>query len=402
MPAPTVPPPAAELRAPDPAGFARQALLHAAAVAGRDAPEADSARRLSAATVAALDGAGFARHFVPRRWGGREGTFSDVVTAAAAVAEGCTSAAWCAALWAAHGRFASFLPGAAQEEIWASSPDTRIAAALAPAVSRARAVEGGWDLEGDWAPVSGIRHADWVLLAAPTHGAGPSRTVLFAVPAASVTVRDTWNSTGLRGTGSHTVTVRDLFVPEHRAVGLDPVLAGEGPASRARCHTAPAHLAGGLMFAAPALGAARAVRDSWTAWAARRGAGALRPLDQPGMPERLSRASVDIDSAELLLRQAAGRADTEDPDGALVAANRRDAAFGADRLSDAVDRLFRAGGAHMGDADSALQRRWRDVLTIASHAVLRPEPAAAAYARSVGDPGAEDTAGAPESARARR
>ncbi|MER7775494.1 acyl-CoA dehydrogenase family protein [Streptomyces sp. NPDC096191] len=401
MSASIVPPPTAGIRTPDPSGFARQPLLHVAAVAGRDAPEAERTLRLSAATVAALDGAGFARHFVPRRWGGREGTFSAVVAAAATLAEGCTSAAWCAVLWAAHGRFASFLSDAAQEEIWASSPDTRIAAALAPAASRARAVEGGWVLEGEWAPVSGIRHAQWVLLAASTHDAGPSRTGLFAVPGSAVTVRDTWNSTGLRGTGSHTVMLRDLFVPEHRAVGLDSVLAGEDAASRARCHTAPAHLAGGLMFAAPALGAARAVRDSWTAWAARRGAGDVRPLDQPGMPERLSRASVEIDSAALLLRQAAGHADTADVDDALVAANRRDAAFGAKGLSDAVDRLFRAGGAHLSDADSALQRRWRDVLTIASHAVLRPETAAAAYAKSVGEHCPEAAGGAPEAARAR-
>ncbi|MET7815842.1 acyl-CoA dehydrogenase family protein [Streptomyces sp. NPDC005395] len=402
MSAPTVPPSAAELRTPDPSGFARQALLHAAAAAGRDAPEADSARCLSAATVAALDDAGFARHFVPRRWGGRQGTFSEVVPAAAAIADGCTSAAWCAVLWAAHGRLASFLPGAAQQEIWAPSPDTRIAAALAPAASRARAVQGGWSLEGEWAPVSGVRHAQWVLLASPTHDAGPSQTRLFAVPGESVTVRDTWNSTGLRGTGSHTVTLRDMFVPEHRAVGLDTVLAGEDAASSARCHTAPAHLAGGLMFAAPALGAARAVRDSWTAWAAQRGAGDLRPLDHPGMPERLSRASVDIDSAELLLRRAAGRADTADVDGALVAANRRDAAFSADRLSDAVDRLFRAGGTHVSDADGALQRRWRDVLTIASHAALRPETAAVVYAHSVGEPRAEDAGGGPEATGVRR
>lgn len=377
MPCPTVP-----------SGFVREELLRAAAVAGRSAQEADGERKLSAATLAALDNSGFARHFVPRRWNGREGTFREVVAATATIAEGCTSAAWCAVLWAAHGRFASFLPHAAQEEIWGSSPDVRIAAAIAPTGGRARAVAGGWSLEGTWAMVSAVDDAHWVLFAAPTdqtRAADANPWVgLFAVPREAVTVRDTWNSTGLRGTGTNTASLRDTFVPEHRAVELDAVLAGEGPENRARCHAAPAHLAGGLMFAAPALGAARAALNVWTMWAAgSSGGGVPRPLDDVGAQERLARASVDIDSVELLLSKAAERADTADMDGGLVGLNRLEAALGVDRLADAVDLLFRFGGTHMRDADGDLQRRWRDILTIASHGALRREPAAAAYAQCV-------------------
>ncbi|MEV7401845.1 acyl-CoA dehydrogenase family protein [Streptomyces sp. NPDC091267] len=373
-PAPPTPP------APPSSGFRQKVLLHAAAVAGRAAGRAHRERRLSATAVAALDEAGFARHFVPHRWGGREGSFSDVLTAAATVAQGCTSAAWCAVLWAAHGRFASFLPHAAQAEIWGTSPDARIAAALASTGS-ARAAGDGWVLEGEWSPVSGVDHADWVLLAARMDEAlAASRTGLFAVPRGAVEVRDTWNSAGMRGTGSHTVVVRDTFVPEHGVVDLHRVLAGEGPAGGARCRTAPAHLAGGLMFAAPALGAARAALKDWTAWAVRDGEGGARPLNSPGIPELLAQASADIDAVELLFNQAAERADTADVDSALVALNRRDAAVGAARLAGAVDSLLQPGAARSGEVDGALQQRRRDVLTIASHGALRLGPAATAYA----------------------
>ncbi|MEV2255683.1 acyl-CoA dehydrogenase family protein [Streptomyces sp. NPDC050147] len=167
-------------------------------------------------------------------------------------------------------------------------------------------------------------------------------------------------------------------------MALDAVLAGDGPECRARCHAAPAHLAGGLMFAAPALGAARAALNAWTTRAAgSSGRGALRLLGDADAQERFARTSVDVDSVELLLARAAERADTADIDQGLVALNRRDAALGVERLADAVDRLFGFGGAHMRGLDGDVQRRWRDVLTIASHGALRREPAAAAYAQCI-------------------
>ncbi|MGW7081684.1 acyl-CoA dehydrogenase family protein [Streptomyces sp. NPDC054866] len=230
--------------------------------------------------------------------------------------------------------------------------------------------------------------AHWVLLAAPTDQARAGEPTpwvgLFAVPRAAVTVRDTWNSEGLRGTGTNTATLSPTFVPEHRSVALDAVLAGEGPEHRARCHAAPAHLAGGLMFAAPALGAARAALNAWTTWAAGNSdRGALRLLGDADTQERFARTSVDIDSVELLLAKAAERADTADIGSGLVALNRRDAALGVDRLAEAVDRLFGFGGAHMRELDGDVRRRRRDILTIASHGALRREPAAAAYAQCV-------------------
>ncbi|MGW8331476.1 hypothetical protein ACWGLE_26705, partial [Streptomyces sp. NPDC055897] len=63
-----------------------------------------------------------------------------------------------------------------------------------------------------------------------------------------------------------------------------------------------------------------------------------------------------------------------------VARNHRDAAVVADLLVTAVERLFRTGGLHARDGEGTLQRCWRDVHTVASHAVLQFEEAAAHYA----------------------
>lgn len=368
-------------------GLAPQAVRRAADAARQATREAQRERRLTAGTVAALETAGFARHFVPRRWGGAEGTFGSVFHAAAAVGEACASAAWCAVLWAAHGRFAALLPEEGQKEIWSAGPDVRIAAALMPPSGNASRVPGGWLLRGEWELASGIDHAHWVLLTAPeTDGPGrPAR--VFAVPASLVTVRDTWHATGLRATGSNTVVLGPTVVPDGRSVPLTVLLAGGGTEGLPRCHAAPAHLAGGLMFCAPAVGAARRALTVWTGWARTAAPGGAPPLDRPSAQERLARSAVEIEAAGLLLRTAAERADTGAVTVQAVAANRRDAAVAVDWLATAVDRLFRTGGAHLRDAEGELRRHWSDILTVASHGALRLEPAAEAFARSLYDDG---------------
>ena len=68
-------------------GLEPDAVRRASDTARRNAREALRERRLTDGTVTALADAGFARHFVPRRWGGGEGTFAEVFRAAAAVGE---------------------------------------------------------------------------------------------------------------------------------------------------------------------------------------------------------------------------------------------------------------------------------------------------------------------------
>lgn len=143
--------------------LATTALVTAAA----HAQEADSGRRLAPEVVAELTATGLARHFVPRRWGGREGTFTDLLHEAAAVGEACTSAAWVAMLWAVHGRYAALLPEEGQQRVWGASPDVRISAALMPPAGQAEPAPDGWRLTGTWGCVSGVDSAEWMLAAAP-------------------------------------------------------------------------------------------------------------------------------------------------------------------------------------------------------------------------------------------
>ncbi|KUN07198.1 hypothetical protein AQI95_11690 [Streptomyces yokosukanensis] len=397
----------------DDAAPAERALRTApvARLARASAARVDAERRLSPELAAEITAAGFPAHFVPRRWGGSAGTFRQLVDAVAAVGEECVATAWCAALYAAHGRLAAYLPERGQRELWGASPDVRIAAAVVPPAGRAVPEGEGWRIWGEWHYASGVDHADWVLVAVRLEGAGggphghgpgggthaaaggagggahgdepdggahgADRGVpevrCFAVPCRELVIKDSWHSLGLRGTGSNTVVAAGVLVPRHRSftlAELDNVREGAD-----RCHAVPHRLVAPLQFAAPVLGAARG------AW---RHAFAAERAGRPGVraavtPEVLARADGEIEAALLLLGAAADRADAGDAGPDAVTRNQRDAALAAELCTTAVDRLFRAGGTRAHLDGDPLQRAWRDLSTGASHATLAFGTAAAAF-----------------------
>ncbi|MFJ7125792.1 oxidoreductase [Streptomyces sp. NPDC098101] len=350
-----------------------------APIAARLAARVEEERRLTAEIAGALSRAGFARHFVPERWGGGAGTFGHLLDASAELAETCASTAWCATLFAAHGRLAAYLPEEGRRDLWGASPDVRVAAAVVPPSGSAVAVDHGWRLDGSWGYASGVAHADWVLLGSWTPGAveGTRDHRVFAVPRADVEVRHTWRSLGLRGTGSDTVAVDGVFVPAHRSFTVAD-LAAPLPGA-ARCHGVPYPMVAALMFAAPALGAARAARSAWIARV---------PGSSPRRLRAFAAASSEIHAAGLLLADVARRADGAEPVTPLAAAEcRRDATAAAALCARAVDGLFRAAGAGGLMDDHPLRRPWQDVLAVTAHAALDPEAAAEDYARlALGSP----------------
>ncbi|MEV8587557.1 acyl-CoA dehydrogenase family protein [Streptomyces sp. NPDC051180] len=358
---------------------------HLYAAAARHAEESERAGRLHPEVVAAMTAAGLTRHFVPRAWGGAAGTFAAVVDATSGVGAACTSAAWCGVLFAAHARLAAHLPVEGQRELWGDSPDTRIAAAVVPPAGRLARVPGGWTLTGEWAFASGVEHAEWVLLASLDHGdpEAPAYRVL-AVPREHVLIRETWDAVGLRASGSHSVSVDGVFVPEHRTFLRETLLTGVRDADAAPCHRVPYQLVAALLFAAPALGAARGALEAWTVLVGLRRLPDGTPLtEDPAVQQTLARCSAEIDAARLMLETAAARADH--PAGGLMdaALNQRDAAVAVDLLAGAVERLMRTGGARGLIAGGGLERAWRDIHAVAAHAALQPAPAAAAYAATV-------------------
>lgn len=351
-----------------------------AKLAAEQSPVAEAERCLHPDVVQAILDAGFARYFVPSRWGGLAGSFTVASEAVSALGEGCASAAWCASLTASLGRMAAYLPAEGQAEVWQDGPDALIVGALMP-VGTAERVPHGWRLSGLWPYVSIIHFSQWALVCANTTGED-RHARFFLLPRSDYAFTDTWRSVGMRGTGSNTLAVTDVYVPDSRSFARDDLIAGQAPDAVSPCHHAPLKAVNGLSFAAPIMGAARGGLRIWVEEAARRAGRA-----PGGLPAAtgsvLGRSSGELDAAWLLLERAAAAADRGQTGPLDIARSTRDCALAADLAVTAVNRLFRASGTSAQQESAPLQRFWRDVNSAASHVVLQFEPAAAGFAERI-------------------
>jgi len=337
------------------AGVGTLAAAHAAA--------SEDALSLAGPVVAGLREAGFARHFVAPRWGGRDGSFAAFVEGVFAVSEGDASAGWCAALLAASSRFAAHLPEDGHLALWGGDPDAAVVTGLVP--SGTAVPEGeGHRLSGRWSYISGVDFADWALLCASVRGEGDPRLRFFAVPAGAYQTSATWDCAGMRGTGSHTVAVDDVLVPEHLSFARGDMETGVNAWSPQPSHNVPYQASGALTLVAPAVGAARgALRAAGEALSGKR-------LTESQQVE-LARASGRIEAASLLVRQIAGVVDGRDFAAWLLARNQRDAAFAAEQAAEGVAALVRVAGTSGLSEAGGLQRFWRDVTAATTHVALR-------------------------------
>ncbi len=366
-----------------------------AVVAAAASAIGETSRRLDADVMKAVVEAGFARHFVPSRVGGTEGTFTELTRAVAIVGRGCPAAAWCASVIANIGRLAAYLPADGWADVWADGPDAVLVGGLTP-TGTAEPVTGGWRVSGRWAYISGVDFADWALVTAQVPGGNRSAARVFAVPRRSFQVIDTWDTLGMHGTGSNTVVFDDVFVPSARSFAREDVFSGRATDSTAHPHTVPLPAVNGLAFAGPILGAAYGMLDAWRALVAGRLRNAV-----PGTPGRsrttydltFARAAGEIDAAGLLLERTSAIGDRgSDITPLEVARNLRDCSLAVEILVTAVDRLFETAGTAAQAGASQVQRFWRDVHSASSHVLLLFEPAASAYAAQFID--APDAAGA--------
>src|SRR5688572_5507352 len=206
---------------PEHGGFLQRAEQLVPTLAAR-ARKTEELRRIPDETIADLRESGLFHVLQPKRVGGAELPYDALVRISAILARGCGSTAWVYANLASHDFMLAMWPGEAQEEVWGKSADQLIGSALMFPPGRATRVPGGYKLSGRWKFSSGIDACTWTMLGgiASADGELPDYRV-FLVPQGDYETIDTWYAAGLRGTGSKDVKVSDIFVPEHRTLGID-------------------------------------------------------------------------------------------------------------------------------------------------------------------------------------
>ena len=193
------------------------------------ASAAAAARQLPAETIDEYRAAGILRILQPRRFGGMQGRFSLFSRIVEELTYGCASSAWVYAVLAEHQWIIAQYPEEAQIDVWGEDPEAVASSSLAPREA-ARRVPGGWRLSGRYPFSSGCDYAQWAIIGTFLGEKGDPRHIAYLlVPLAEVEIVDDWQVLGLLGTGSKSLILRDVFVPEHRSVMVSDLFAGTPP-----------------------------------------------------------------------------------------------------------------------------------------------------------------------------
>jgi alkylation response protein AidB-like acyl-CoA dehydrogenase len=193
------------------------------------ADDAERNRRQSPEVVSAMAGAGLFRLAAPEVYGGLEADPVTMIRAIEAVSEADGATGWTLMIGIETvGIALAALPPSSAASLLGERPDIVFAGALNP-LGRAVEVEGGLLVNGRWPFSSGCQTADYFwggcLLTDPggephrLNGQRISRQIV--VPRAAYEVVETWDASGLRGSGSHDVVIADRFVPNDFVTDVD-------------------------------------------------------------------------------------------------------------------------------------------------------------------------------------
>src|ERR1700719_616225 len=195
------------------------------------ASRSEDLRRLPPETERDLHETGLFRIVQPKRVGGSELDYVALIDCADAIGQGDASAAWNFANLASHHWMLAMFDSSAQDLVWGKDPDVLIASSFIFPAGRARKVDGGYVLRGSWPFSSGVDASEWNMLASVVSSDDDADGIeyrIFLLPKSDYRIKDTWDATGLRGTGSNDVEVGDASVAEHMTVAVNELAGGPG------------------------------------------------------------------------------------------------------------------------------------------------------------------------------
>ncbi len=339
---------------------------------------------------------GFYRILQPKMFGGYEFGLETYVRVVMELSHGHPASGWCFTLAASHGLvLAAHWPERAQRELFGPDGDFRCAMTAGPAGTYKR-VEGGYVTSGVHAFASGIPVSTHFMGAGVLHkDGGAPQTVYFVVPREQFSIVPDWGGElgmGMQGSGSNSVKLTEVFIPDHHFAPANVMLSSEHlpeGTHGTRLHGNPMYLgvlAGWFSceFGGIFTGTARAAIDEFELL--------LRTKPQTFNPQ-LTRAHDP--NLQITLGEAVTRADAAEA--LTLAATRlqidlcerwaregkpitaRDtlrvwsiSREGCRAACDAVEMLFRAAGASVSKRGQRLQRYFRDVQMYRVHIQSQP------------------------------
>jgi len=351
------------------------------------AQKCEDARVLLPENEKLLHETGLFRFHQPKRFGGMELPFVAVVDIVSELARGCPSTAWNVGNLGCHHWILGYYEPETQHEIWDANPDVLIASSIALAAGRGKKTKDGFLVSGRWPFSSGVDNSDWNMLAVTIYeGDTAVDWRLCVVPKSDYKVIDTWYAMGMVGTGSKDIEVKEVFVPERRALALQRCRGGaEHPGAalnKSALFKIPIVASAGHPLSATALGTAEgAFEHVLNTFKTRVGTyTGAKVSDFQAVQVKLARARCLIDSARSLMRESALIFQNDENLGLDAKLRlRAQNAFAVAQAREAVETLWSFYGANAIYTRDPLQRYLRDVQAASQHFSFNFDIAGSAY-----------------------
>lgn len=337
-------------------------------------PRIDEDRELPPDVLDALHDQGLFRLLIPRELGGAQLDLPTFFAAMEAFGQADGSVAWCVGQGSGCSITAAYLPPEAAWQMFGADRRAVLAWGAGPSGKAVRA-PGGWQVTGAWSYASGSRHANWLGGLCPMFEAdgtplreadGAAMLRSFVFPKAQARVVDDWQTMGLRGTGSDSYRVDDIFVP-----GAFHFLRSVPAPHPGTLYRVPLVQVYPMAFAAIAQGLARSVVDSFIAMAlgkTPRGGQAMRDnaaiqsiLGQCETRLRASRTYILQTLRDIWASLEAGNPMTAEDSLAIRMAS----TFAIQEAMAVTDTLYHEAGATAIHASNPFERRFRDLHSVA-------------------------------------
>ena len=358
------------------------------------AARTEELRRLPPETERDLHDTGLFRIVQPKRVGGSEFDYVALVDCADAIGQADASVAWNLANLASHHWMLGMFDKRAQDLVWSKDVNALIASSFIFPAGRARKVDGGYVLRGSWPFSSGVDSSEWNMLASVVFSDDEADGIeyrIFLLNRGDYKIVDTWNATGLRGTGSNDVEVADAFVAESMTLAVSNLDGGPTPGSAVNpnaLYALPVFSLFPYVLSGVAVGNAQACLNDYVDIARHRASTYNRAKigDLQSTQIKIAEASAKIDAARMIMRSTCIEAMAEArrgqvPDIAAKTRSRRDGAYAVNLCTEAVSLLFSASGARGLFTTGALQRQFRDAHAINSHLAFNFDAAGTNYGR---------------------
>ncbi|MPZ36329.1 MAG: hypothetical protein GEV13_36185 [Rhodospirillales bacterium] len=348
------------------------------AVLDQHGPEMDRQRELTQEVVDALAGQDLLRMLLPKSMGGQEVHLVDYCRACEALASADASTAWfvnqsnvsmaTSAASMPHKAAAAMFEGPYAGLAWGARHDK----------SRAIRVDGGYRLTGTWSFASGGRHTKWLGAhsavqnpdGAPhvRYGRPDDRSFVFLRTEARII--DDWHVLGLRGTGSDSYAVEDLFIPDAQAPARD--------VEEERREQGPIYPIGSTLlyaggFCSVTVGIARRMLDTYVGVARGRHSRSspMAMANNHAIHREIAVLEARLSAVRAFLHEAVGQVYDASTNGTLDLDLRMRlrlaTTWGMNEATDVSIACYRGAGTMAISEKAPFERRFRDAMSASQH-----------------------------------